>query len=287
MRVSAVVPTYGRPEAIRACVRALQAQDADGLEIVVVDDGSPEPVSGLPEGPHPVRLLRQDNAGPAAARNRGVEAAQGDLICLTDDDCRPAPGWAGAYLHAAKGGTRGLMAGRTVNAVDGSLCSAASQDMVDYLRRIGPGAEFAPSNNVAIHSADYLRAGGFPAGFTRAAGEDRAFSQACARLWPGIADVPEAVVHHHHALDLRGFWRQHRNYGHGAHTWHALARARAAPTFSGPRFYLGLVGEPLRGGVTIRTLARAGLIASAQIAMAQGYAQAARTARRTRDVAGR
>ena len=149
MRVSVVVPTYGRAHAIRDCVAALQAQDADGLEIVVVDDGSPVPVADLPVTPHPLRLLRQDNAGPAAARNRGVDAARGELVCLTDDDCRPDPGWASAYLRAARNGAKGLMAGRTLNAVEGSLCSQASQDMVDYLHRVGPGAAFAASNNIA------------------------------------------------------------------------------------------------------------------------------------------
>ncbi len=279
MRISIVVPTYRRAQAIRTCVAALQAQDATDLEIVIVDDGSPEPLTDLPEGPHPVRLLRQENAGPAAARNRGVEAARGDLICLTDDDCRPVPGWATAYRRARECGARGLMAGRTVNAVEDSLFSAASQDMVDYLHRVGPGTAFAASNNIAIARADYLRAGGFPTGFARAAGEDRAFSHACTRLWPGIDTVPGAHVLHDHALDLRGFWRQQRNYGHGAHTWHALARAQATPTFSGPKFYLGLLAEPLRSGVTPGRVARAGLIAAAQIATVQGYTQAARAAR--------
>ncbi len=280
--ISVVVPTYRRPEAIRRCVAALQQQDAEDLEILIVDDGSPEPVDALPDGPHAVRILRQANAGPAAARNRGVGAARGDLVCLTDDDCRPAPGWARAFAEAARAGP-GLMAGRTVNALAGNVYSSASQDMADYVARTGPGAEFAQSNNLAIGRADYLRAGGFPTDFVRAAGEDRAFSQACAALWPGIRTVADAVVQHDHALDLRSFWRQHRNYGHGAHTWHGMARRRNVATFSRPSFYLGLLAEPLRGGVSPSRLSRVALIALAQVATAQGYAQAARTVSRSQE----
>ena len=275
MKISVVVPTYSRPEAVRRCVEALQAQDASDLEIVVVDDGSPQPLGALADGPHALRVIRQDNAGPAAARNAGVHAARGELICLTDDDCRPAPGWASAYAAAAAR-TDGLMAGRTRNAVQRNVFSEASQDMADYIAGKGHGVEFAPSNNLAILRDSYLRAGGFPTTFARAAGEDRAFSHACTAIWPGIAVVEDALVHHDHALDWAGFWRQHRNYGHGAHTWHALARRRDAPTFSGPAFYLGLVGAPLRKGLSASSVARSTLIAISQVATARGYLQAAR-----------
>ena len=274
MKISVVVPTYNRPEAIARCVRALQEQDVDDLEIVVVDDGSPEPVASLPEGRHELRLLRQDNAGPATARNTGVAAARGELICLTDDDCRPHPGWARAYAEAASSAP-GLMAGRTVNAVEDSIFSAASQDMADYLTRNGPGAEFAPSNNLAIRREQYLAIGGFPTHFQKAAGEDRAFCASAVERFGPVRHV-EAVVEHDHALDLRGFWRQHRNYGHGAYTWHGLAKSRSAKGFSGPGFYAGLVLSPMRGGVSPVRMVRSGLVVLAQLATTQGYLAARR-----------
>ena len=280
--ISVVVPTYGRPGAIRRCVAALQAQDAPSLEIVVVDDGSPEPIGALPTGRHAVRVIRQANAGPAAARDRGVAEARGALICLTDDDCRPVPGWARAYAEAAARGP-GLMAGRTVNAHERNVFSAASQDMADYLSRRGIGGAFAPSNNIAIARDDYLAAGGFPTGFARAAGEDRAFCHACTRLWPEIRQVPDAAVHHDHMLGWRSFWRQHRNYGHGAYTWHGQARERRAATFSGPGFYLGLLAAPLREAVTPARVARAALISLAQLAALQGYLHAARSGAKHQD----
>ena len=279
VKISIVVPTFRRPEAIRRCIAALQRQDVADMEIVVVDDGSPEPVGALPAGPHPVRLLRQENAGPAAARNHGVRMARGDLVCLTDDDCRPKAGWARAFAEAAVR-EKGLMAGVTTNAVADNAFSAASQDMASYVSRVGLGTDFAPSNNLAILRADYLSAGGFPTDFDRAAGEDRAFAHACTALWPGIAEVPAAIVEHDHALDWRSFWRQHRNYGHGAYTWHGLARRQNSPTFSKPRFYFGLVAAPLRDGISPSRLSRAALIALAQVATAQGYIQAGRSAGR-------
>ena len=89
--VSIVIPTYARPERLRECLAALarQTMPADAFEIVVVDDGSPQPVvppeATTPTGPT-IRIIRQSNAGPSAARNRGVAEARGELIALTDDD---------------------------------------------------------------------------------------------------------------------------------------------------------------------------------------------------------
>jgi glycosyltransferase involved in cell wall biosynthesis len=297
MKVSVVVPTYDRPERIATCVAALQAQEGVALEIVIVDDGSPRPVADLPAGPHPLRVLRQANAGPAAARNRGVAAATGDLICLTDDDCSPAPGWAAAFARAAAGAARPtLLGGRTVNVAPG-LFARASQDMADYLSRVGGAEPFFASNNIAVPRAAWTELGGFDTGYRRAAGEDRAFCRAWTAAGYAFAEVPDAVVAHNHTLDARGFWRQHRNYGFGAHRYHATAKARRptgghmpdanAPQnrtggFGSPMFYLRLVAAPLRRGEGIDALGRSALVGAAQVATFFGYVEARRETARSK-----
>ena len=96
--VSVVVPTFNRPAALASCLDALARQDypADRYEMIVVDDGSaPTEAAAIAETAtrHRVRLVRQENRGPAAARNAGVREAHGAYIAFTDDDCMPAPGW--------------------------------------------------------------------------------------------------------------------------------------------------------------------------------------------------
>lgn len=86
-RVSIIVPTFNRAHMLRQSVSTLLDQTIAPFEVIVVDDGSsdstPDVVSSLPE---PVRGIRQDNAGKAAAVNRGLSEARGDLIWLFDDD---------------------------------------------------------------------------------------------------------------------------------------------------------------------------------------------------------
>ncbi len=86
-RFSAIVPVLARTAEARAdldrCLAALRACDPAPFEIVVVDDGSPTPVASTDPR---IRVLRQPNAGPAAARNAGASATTGDTLVFVDAD---------------------------------------------------------------------------------------------------------------------------------------------------------------------------------------------------------
>jgi len=97
--ISVVIPTYDRGEALGPVLDRLLASDrgeVDEVEIVVVDDGSPNPAAPLvnarkaPPG-FTLKCLRQENAGPAAARNRGFAASHGDVVIFIDDDILVPP----------------------------------------------------------------------------------------------------------------------------------------------------------------------------------------------------
>lgn len=279
MKTAIVVPTCDRPEALGACLEALVRLDPAPYAIVVVDDGGRRPAAEVADrfGGR-VRCIRQENAGPAAARNAGVRATDAEFLALTDDDCRPRPDWLGALL-AAQGGVPGRMVGgRVENALPGNVYAAASQALCDYLYAAGDagagGAEFFTTNNVAFDRATFERIGGFDESFPRAAGEDRDLGRRWRAAGGTLLYAPGAVVDHAHGMDLRGFWRQQSNYGRGARQLHARMAVREDP---GPRFgrigfYAGLVGHPLRDGRP-RPLARSALLALAQVATAWGYAR--------------
>jgi GT2 family glycosyltransferase len=73
---------------VEAALRSIAAQTFQDLEIIVVDDGSrdsgPALVQAFPG--LPVRLIRQENAGPGAARNRGIAEAKGRYLAFLDAD---------------------------------------------------------------------------------------------------------------------------------------------------------------------------------------------------------
>ena len=85
--ISAVIPAYNSAAFIAEAIGSIRAQTRPVDEIIVVDDGSTDDtaiiVQRLGDG---IQYLHQANAGPSAARNRGIEAARGDLIAFLDAD---------------------------------------------------------------------------------------------------------------------------------------------------------------------------------------------------------
>jgi glycosyltransferase involved in cell wall biosynthesis len=85
--VSLVIPSYNRGKLIGATLDSALAQRRPFLEIIVVDDGSTdETPEVLARYGDKIRFVPMPHAGVQAARNRGVELARGDYICLCDSD---------------------------------------------------------------------------------------------------------------------------------------------------------------------------------------------------------
>ena len=85
--VSVVVPVFNGERFLREAVQSVLDQQYSPLELIVVDDGSTDGTANVARSlPETVRYLSQANQGPAAARNRGIEHAQGELIAFADVD---------------------------------------------------------------------------------------------------------------------------------------------------------------------------------------------------------
>jgi glycosyltransferase involved in cell wall biosynthesis len=87
VRVSVVVPAFDAERTVGAAISSALWQTYRDLEVVVVDDGSRDATGAIASSfPEPVRVVSQKNAGVAAARNRGLAEARGELIAFCDAD---------------------------------------------------------------------------------------------------------------------------------------------------------------------------------------------------------
>lgn len=85
--VSVVIPTFNRASIIGATIENVLEQTYQNIEVIVVDDGSTDATqSRLRAYGDRIRFITQANSGPAVARNRGVEAARGEIIAFQDSD---------------------------------------------------------------------------------------------------------------------------------------------------------------------------------------------------------
>ena len=245
VRVSVVVPTRGRPEALARCIAALEAQ-ARPVEVVVVED--------------------REGRGPAWGRNEGVRRARGEVVCFTDDDCAPAPGWAGALAAPILAGEERATAGPVCVGEGATAADRAWEAMVGYLQRqsaqsgtASPG--FAATANLAAERP-LLEAVPFDESFPGAAGEDRDWAERVARLGAMPCFVPEAVVTHAAGLGVLRYLGKQYGYGRGAARYRGSDSGRRPGSIG---FYLGL----LRAGAAAG-LAPAMLVTAAQAATLAG-----------------
>jgi len=179
IRASVVIPTYRRHDLLERCLGALlkQTLDARNYEIIVADDGDDPTTSAQVarwcsasgNQPRIVYVPVRGEHGPAAARNAGWRAANGDIIAFTDDDTLPCPDWLEqgiATLGEGRSPPIVAASGRVHVPLEGARPSDYELDA----SRLGAG-EFVTAN--CFVRRDALRAiGGFDTRFTAAWRED-------------------------------------------------------------------------------------------------------------------
>jgi glycosyltransferase involved in cell wall biosynthesis len=263
-RITVVVPTYNRPASLTRCLQHLSAQDTEEpIEILVVDDGSDdaESVAAAVALITSARLVRQTRKGPAAARNAGVRAAAGSLICLTDDDCEPGRAWVARLTRALHDG-EDVVAGLTRNGAGENRLALASQLLVEHFAEQS-AVPFAASNNIAA-TARLLRDIPFDESYSDAGGEDRDWCQRLAARGYRIAHDPEALVVHHQPVTIRRYVSQHARYGRASYHYHRSPRGRRS--LERPHFYTGVIRRGFSAGPSVGLL-----VTAAQWVTALGY----------------
>jgi len=227
---SVVIPTYRRPETLFPVLDALGRQERPPeFEVVVVDDGSggetPGRLAAYRPG-YPFRFFSQANAGPAAARNRGVREAKGGIVLFLGDDTVPEPGLLAVHgqTHAEPRPFPVAVLGYTTWPRDLKV-SPFLHHINEYGLQFGYGliedTESVPFNffytsNVSLPRALLLDAGLFDTSFPHAAWED---IEVAYRLMKGGMRMlyrPAAVARHHHDITFSSFRRRQEKAGEAA-----------------------------------------------------------------------
>lgn len=110
-----IIPHYNDTVRLERCLAALTAGDLRGVDILVVDNGSNQSLSGLQKAFPMVRFLIEPEKGAAAARNRGVRETTAPVLIFIDADCLPAPDWLDMARHVQP---RGDLIGGRVDVFD-------------------------------------------------------------------------------------------------------------------------------------------------------------------------
>jgi glycosyltransferase involved in cell wall biosynthesis len=132
-KVSVVIPSYNGARTMASTLDALDRQTLprEQFEVIVVDDASGDDTASIAEAGGAVVVRLAENAGVAAARNRGIAEAVAPVIAFIDDDCTADPDWLRALTEP--------FADESVDGVGGQILPEAPDGLLlRYLRERNP-----------------------------------------------------------------------------------------------------------------------------------------------------
>lgn len=218
--VSIIVAVYNRAREIGACLDSLLslAYPESRYEIIVVDDGSRDNTADVVSG-YDVKLITlSENHGQSAARNRGVEAAKGEIVAFIDSDCIAEPEWLGDLVPF-------FQDPRTV-LVGGYVASFYRDSMLDRYEEVksplnmgeemvvGIGAEsdfYVPTCNMLVRREQYLQIGGLNE--DQRVGEDVDLCWRLKEQGRRLLYVPKGRVKHKHRNRFMEGFKRRFQYG--------------------------------------------------------------------------
>jgi glycosyltransferase involved in cell wall biosynthesis len=214
-----VIPTHNRPAALLECLAHLENQTFQDFEVVVVDDGSTDNTRQQMEAyqaatPLSIRYVRQENGGPAKARNLGISMLESPICLMLGDDIFASPILVQRHFQAHQEGPE-----ISVAVLGFTRWSTSGQEVTPFMRWLDQAnMQFAYPLLFAGAKADWrnfytsnlsvktelLRRFAFNEEFPYAAMEDAELGYRIERRFGlEVKFVPEAVADHLHPTTFR------------------------------------------------------------------------------------
>ena len=224
--ISVVIPAYNCEKTIAKCIQAALNQDYPGQkELIVVDDGSTDNTPKTIQEMFNVKYLRQDNAGPATARNRGFAESVGEFIFFTDSDCVPTNNWISCVMQHFSDAGIGVVAGSYGIMNWESLLARCIFKEIQFRhqKNMPKHPKSFGSYNFCVRRNVFKQVGGFTPQYRHASGEDNDLSYKILQTGHRICFERSSIVKHYFTEQLlqylkeqfrHGFWRVKMYFDH-------------------------------------------------------------------------
>lgn len=233
-----VIPTYNRSQALGICLEHLEKQTWSNFEVIVVDDGSTDTTPQqmeqyLSKSALHVRYFRQENCGPARARNFAISMTQSPLCLIIGDDIFASPDFVKIHFQfhqenphcymAGLGLTRWSESGQIITPFMRWLDESGTQfSYHDLLAGVTPSWKHFYTSNLSLKT-QVLRENPFNETFSKAAVEDLELGyrlEVQYRL--KLVFLPEALADHLHPTSFRQACKRMYNVGVSMQMFHRL-----------------------------------------------------------------
>lgn len=240
--VTVIIATRERPEELRRCLQSLLRCDYPGLDVVVVDNDPPTDVTArmieLEFSGGPVRYVRENRRGLAAAHNGGIAVSSGEILAFTDDDVVVDPDW---LVQLVEGFTMSESVGAVTGLIHPAELRTPTQTLLEqhggYTKGFSPrvfdlrdqrpddplypftAGQFGSGANMAFDAAALRDLGGFDpsmgTGTPARGGDDLLAFFSVVASGRRLVYQPAAVVYHFHRTEPPALSRQAFGYGVG------------------------------------------------------------------------
>lgn len=221
--VSVIIPAYNAEKTIGMCLDALTKQDYSGeYEIIVIDDGSTDSTPDIVSQFNKTQLIRQKNAGPASARNKGASVARGEIVLFTDSDCVPEPGWIFEMLRSFHEdrevvGVKGAYKTRQQE-ITARFVQLEYEDKYNYMLK-DRYIDFIDTYSAGFRKDIFMEMKGYDTDFPVACAEDVELSYRMSNEGYKMVFNPDAVVYHTHPKSLIDYLKKKYKFAY----WRMLA----------------------------------------------------------------
>lgn len=214
--VSVVVPAFNAQSTIPQTIQAILNQTYTHVQIIIVDDGSTDNTASIIKSFQKISYLYQDNAGPAAARNRGAGAAISEIIFFTDADCVPHPDWIEKTLNGFNESAIGVVCGSYgIANPENLLARCIHKEILFRHERLMPDfPKVFGSYNFAVRKKLFDEVGGFNAAYRNASGEDNDLSYKIIQAGYKIYFNKNVQVDHFHTTRLIKYLKEQYRHGY-------------------------------------------------------------------------
>jgi len=168
MTFSVIVPFFNEEKYIKGCADSLLEQDfnKDEREIIFIDSGSTDSSAAILRQSGRITLLNESNRNVYLARNRGLEAAKGEVIVFTDADCVVAPDWLSRFHEAMKDPGVLIALGAVYPDPEGSRSAGMFQDLQNSVGEYIFSNHitekyYGYTNNMAVRASVFKQLGNF------------------------------------------------------------------------------------------------------------------------------
>ena len=214
--VSIIIPYYGDSiNQLFKCVLAIEKQSypGDRIEVLIIDNNKSQKINRQFASSKCVRIIHEPQIGSYAARNKGIEAASGEVLAFTDSDCLPGQEWLENGLIAlANNPDTNVVGGRIIFTFRDDaepnlfelIDSTIHLRQVDYVKTMN----YAATANLFARRSTFLEFGEFDSHYR--SGGDREWGDRLKGNGVLFLYAPEAIVYHPARTTIRSLINKNR-----------------------------------------------------------------------------